>query len=379
MFSRRSILFAPAVLAAIRAAPATAQSPAPAVRPGLHGHMAPLFISGNRPLIMLRSDGGPPAPMVFDTGTSGNALDTPYAELIGAKRSGEAQVIDGATGRAVEGAFDTILPQVSLGGIAVGDQETSVYPRHAFNEAGIVGPNAFGGRLVMMDLGRSRIYVRPRTEDALPRGTAHPYMEREGGVFMPSVPIQLPGFAAAVPAMTDSGNDGELGLPLEMAERLPLEGPLVEAGRAVSVSGSQPIYEARVAGDVVIGPLRLSRPRVHFKGRVPNIGASLLRRMLLVYDPEGRRTWILEPGPSRSPLNDYVGRYRDASVILEGDRLAYQRDGRAPRPLTLFGDDLFELHDPDAQVQFVRENGRIVGFDLLGRGLMQVPRTDATA
>lgn len=377
MFSRRSILFAPAALAAVRAAPALAQGPAPTVRPGVHGHMAALFNSGTRPLIMLRSQGGPPAPMVFDTGTSGNALDTPYAELIGAKRTGDAEVIDGATGRAVDGAFDTVLPDVSLGGVAVGDQEMSVYPRQAFNEAGIVGPNAFGGRLVTMDLARSRIYVRPRTRDSLPRGQAHPYIEREGGVFMPGLPIRFPGFTAM--GMTDSGNDGELGLPLEMADRLPLEAPPVEAGRAVSVSGSQPIYEARIAGDIAIGPITLSRPRVHFKGRVPNIGASLLRRMLIVYDPEGRQTWLLEPGPARSALDDYVGRYGDSDIRQDGDHLVYQRDGRAPRALHHYGDDLFELRDPDAQLQFVRVGGRIVGFDLLGRGLMQVPRVDPDA
>lgn len=375
MLSRRSVIFAPAALAALSAVPARAQTPA--VLPGLHGHMAPLFLSGNRPLIMLRTAGGPPAPMVFDTGTSGNALDTPYAELIGARRTGEAQVIDGATGQALSDAFDTVIPDVSLGGIPVGDQEASVYPRHAFNEAGIVGPNAFGGRLVMMDLARARLYVRPRTPDALPRAEGHPYMEREGGVFMPGLPLGLPGFTAM--ALTDSGNDGELGLPLEMAERLPLEGPLIEAGRAVSVSGSQPIYEGRIAGDLSVGPLTLNRPRVHFKGRTPNIGASLLRRMLVVYDPQGRMTWVLTPGPARSPLSDYVGRYGDGQVTLQGEALMFQRPGRPARPLTLFGDDLFELHEPDAQIQFVRQNGRIVGFDMLGRALQQVPRTDAAA
>lgn len=377
MLSRRSILFAPAALVTLKAAPARAQSAAPAVRPGLHGHMAPLFISGNRPLIMLRTEGGPPAPMVFDTGTSGNALDRPYAELIGARRTGEAEVIDGATGKAVDGAFDTVLPQVSLGGIAVGDQEMSVYPRHAFNEAGIVGPNAFGGRLVMMDLARSRIYVRPRTPDALPRGEAHPYMEREGGVCMPSLRLKLPG--GVVAAMMDSGNDGELGLPFEMAERLSLEAPPVEIGRAVSVSGSHPIHEARLTGDISIGPVVLNRPKVHFKGRVPNIGTSLLRRMLIVMDPEGRQSWILEPGSARSPLADYVGRYGDAAITLDGERLTYRRDGRAPRAMSLYGDDLFELQEPDAQMQFVRENGRIVGFDMLGRMLQQVARTDPGA
>lgn len=372
MISRRGVFLSFGGLAVAGASSGPTQSLASAAA-GPHGQAASVFIAGNRPIVMMRTRGGPPAPMVFDTGTSGNALDTSYAELVGATATDTVEIIDGATGRRVEGAYQTHLNDVSIGGISVGDQLASVYPRSAVNEAGIVGPNAFGRRLVMMDLGRSRLYVRPLTVDAEPIGPAQPYMVRDAGVKMPSAEVHLPGLTTE--AMLDSGNDGDLSLPLDMADRLPLRNRPIEVGRAVSASGSQPVYEAELVGVLNIGPLALTNPTLQFKGRVPNVGAGILKRLVIVLDPTGEKSWVLRPGPARSPLIEYEGRYRNVTVFLEGEQLFYRRDGLEPRPLTVYEGDLFEMSGPVAHVQFVREAGRVAGLDLLSRNFVAMPRS----
>ena len=57
--------------------PGRAQAPAAAVA------RIPLYVSDGRALLMMRINGGHPAPVVFDTGTNGNLIYKSYADDIG--------------------------------------------------------------------------------------------------------------------------------------------------------------------------------------------------------------------------------------------------------------------------------------------------------
>lgn len=370
MLTRRFILTAPAALSlsSTVAGRAAALSPVSAMP---HSEMASLFISMDRVLIMVRSAGGIPVPMVFDTGTSGNAADTPYATALNLRKTGDVVTIDGATGQPLDnGGFLTVVPDVSMGGVSVGDQSFSIYARPVTNEIGIVGPYVFGDRLVLMELAHDRLRIRDKTPFTLPTSQAYPYLADE----RPGIPVEGPGFADL--ALMDSGATGSLALPLEMASSLPLETDPVVIGQATSVSGSRPVYAARVKGEIKVGPLTLANPAVEFRGIRINVGFGLLRQMTVVMDPVGKRSWAWLPsGRAASPLTEYVGRYGEREVRLENDRLVYQRDGRNPRTLSPYDGDLFTFDDANLQIQFVRGQQGVVGFDLIDRALTSANRT----
>jgi len=370
MLTRRSILLTPAALSlsAALADPAKARD-TPAARP--HSEMASLFVSLDRPLIMVRSAGGIPVPMVFDTGTSGNAAEPIYATSLNLQKTGDVITIDGATGQPLgTGGFVTIVPDVSMGGVSVGDQEFSIYPRSSTNEIGIVGPYVFGDKLVCLELARDRIRVRDKTPFTLPTGPAYPYLDDD----RPGILIDGPGFSGL--ALMDSGASGALTLPLDMAASLPLEAPPIITGQATSVSGSRPVYGGRLRGQIRVGPLTLTNPMLEFSGVRMNVGFNILNQMMIVIDPVGRRSWASVPGGRpASPLSDYAGQYGEREIRADGGLLQFQGAGRPPRRLIPYHDDLFDLEGSEAQIQFVRGETGVIGYDIIEYTVREFERT----
>ncbi len=370
MLTRRSILVTPAALSLSYAlAGSVAAQGAPRTRP--RSEMASLFISQDRPLIMVRSAGGIPVPMVFDTGTNGNAADLPYATALNLQKTGDLITIDGATGKPLDnGGFNTIVPDVSMGGVNVGDQVFGIYPRRETNEAGIVGPYVFGDRLVNMELSHDRLRIRDKSPFTIPTGPTFPYLDDD----RPGIMVAGPGFSRL--ALMDSGYTGGLMLPLDMAASLPLDGEPVITGMAISVSGSRPLYGGRMKGDIRIGPLVVTNPELQFGGVKIKVGIHLLRQMMVVMDPAGKRSWASVPDRlAASRLSDYVGRYGEREIRVENDRLVFQRDGRVPRTLSPYDGDLFDFDDAAVQIQFVRGAAGVIGFDIIERTLTEVDRT----
>lgn len=251
----------------------------------------PLYLSAKRPLVMMRIGDHPPAPVVFDTGTNDNILDTAYAEPFGLPRIGPSTSIDGSTGLPVPG-YQTRLVGVRLGGAPIADAPANIFDFRNTDEVGIFGPNSFPGKLVVIDLERAELRIMPGSAIAAMQGPGTPYLG-EGAAGLPSLPITLP--SGTVGAILDSGNDSTLLLPLDLAEELGVAGKLKQIGKVVSASGSQPLYEAQVAGDIRIGPVTLSSPTVRFiKGGHPNVGLPVLRQMTLAFDPSNGRSWVIE-------------------------------------------------------------------------------------
>ena len=129
-------------LAAAQAAPvaqatpqATASAPAAAVA------RIPLYVSDGRALLMMRINGGHPAPVVFDTGTNGNLIYKSYADDIGMPNVGPSQSRDGSTGLMVPG-YTTSLKGVTLGGYAITEGPATVFEFRDEDEVGIFGPNS---------------------------------------------------------------------------------------------------------------------------------------------------------------------------------------------------------------------------------------------
>ena len=266
-----------------------ASSYAQEARPAPKPQIVQLYMSEKRALAMLRIGTAAPFPVVFDTGTNGNLIDAGLADRLRLPNTGPSPSIDGSTGKPVPG-HDSFIRDARLGGVAIPDARATALAYDQTDEVGIVGPNSFPDRLVEMDGPRSRLVIRPRTPDALPAGEPTPYLGSDGDT-LPSAMLDFGGLKVA--AILDSGNDMPIILPMAFRDRLALDAVPKPVGFAVSAAGRQPILMARLAGPVRIGGVTVVKPKVYFMaGGRPNIGLPILRRITVVYDHDGSRSWI---------------------------------------------------------------------------------------
>jgi hypothetical protein len=349
---------APGALAQTAPAP-TSAPPATAAREGVF----PIYMSNTRPLVMMRI-GDLPVPVVFDTGTTSNALDRQFAATAGLRQLGASSVLDGATGVNIP-AVSVSLTGATINGLSLGNPTADAYDYSGEDAVGVIGPNLFPGSLVYLELGWNRVRLRDKKVSAAPAGPGTPYLGPPDDS-LPATDVELPGGVTAR-AIMDSGATFPFVLPLAMVDRLPLEAPARLMGRARSVSGEQPVYGARLRGTVRIGPVTLVNPDIEFFGRDTIVGLPILRQMIVVLDPEARRSWVLAPCTPATRLQDYVGRYELRTVRIENGGLVYQREGRDPLQLRCLGEDLFENPAAGDLIHFRRREGRITGFDIVGR------------
>lgn len=356
----------------------TAPDPAVATCPTASHQTIPIYAHWDRPLVIMRINGGMPAPAVFDTGTTGNALDDDFARETGLTPFRTETVIDGSTGTSFQ-APQVRLPQLSFSGVAVCDQEATVYDYDRADEVAIVGPNMFSGRLVYLELDRQRVRVADRSVASPPPGAGRAYLDADDeGSALPAIGVTLPG-GLEISAMLDSGHNSELSLPLELMDRVPLEAPAVQIGVARSVSGERPVFQGRILGTVRVGPLELESPVVHFGGQDANVGYGLMRRMTVILDPENNLAWAVAPHPvTAAEEADFVGRYGIRAIRSEGDALVFQRDNQPSYVLRPVGGDMFDVGETGTRVQFRRQNGRVTGFLLISPSgaSLDAPRTE---
>jgi hypothetical protein len=289
--------------------------------------------SSGRVLTTLSVAGSDPVSVVFDTGTSGNILDRKLAAKLGLPNLGPSTAIDGSLGKPVPG-FLTEVKGASLGNLSIDAGQANAIDYDLPNEKGIFGPNSFPGKLVQMDLGKGSILVIPKTAVTLPPGAGTPYIGT-GDDALPSVIVEFG--ALQISAELDTGNNEALLFPLSLANRLSLEDPLKKVGEATSAAGRQPLFRARLKGALKIGPLTLNRPSILFiEGGQPNVGLPVARQLVVVFDPSGRRSWLIS---SRSPSKLHLTVMVMVSVcgaITAGIfmRRKLRKDVEGPSPLT---------------------------------------------
>jgi hypothetical protein len=347
-------------------APAAAQPAAPAAPPATAAREGafPIYMSSTRPLAVVRV-GGLPAPVVFDTGTTSNGLDLQFVAAAGLRQLGTSSVLDGATGESFP-AVSVSLEGATINGLALGDPIADAYDYSVEDAIGVIGPNLFLGSLVYLELGWNRVRLRDKGLSDAPAGPGTPYLGPPDDS-LPATDVELPGGVTAR-AIMDSGATFPLALPLAMVDRLPLDAPPQLVGQARSVNGEQPVYRAKLRGTVRIGPVTLADPDLEFFGNDTVVGLPILRQMIVVLDPQARRSWVLSPcTPESTPMQDYAGRYTQRTVRIENGGLVYQREGRDPFPLRCLGEDLFENPGAGDMIHFRRREGRITGFDIVSR------------
>jgi hypothetical protein len=321
--------------------------------------IVPLYSSGSRALTMITIGEGPPAPVVFDTGEDKAFLVPDYAKRLNLSVVGSSSFVDEATGaRSTVPLVRLVSPKLS--GVAFELTEARVVDYAEPDMVGVVGPGVFSNRLVTLELSHNRVRVAPRTGDYIPRQPATPYFDH-----LPALKIDVGGIA--VVAHLDSGADTGLSFSRTLMTKLRLKNPPVVSGKAQSASGTQDVYRGQIDGDVKIGPLVLHDPEVNFigEGAGGNVGYDILRKLTIVMDPAGQRSWVLDPAQDSSSLAEYVGRFGPRSIRIEGQKLVHQRDGRPAFELEYLGGDLFEMTATGDRLQFYRRDGRVLRLDFI--------------
>lgn len=363
--SRRTLLGASVALGASPVA-LTATASTPAVAHLAPEGVVPVFLSTQLPIVLVRTRGRGPLPMLFDTGSDGASLDTRVARDLRLRRvrGEETTVVDGATGASFT-AHNALLPDMSMGGYVLGDQSFTIHDFQRDNAVGLFGAEMFSGRAVYMDLAHARLRIRARNEMPVGATAKYDYVG-EPGAKQPGLEIILPGYGA-LRALMDTGSNGALILPIEFIDRVPLRAPPTVIGRQISVSGSRDVLGGRINGDVQIGSVTLTNPDVTFGSGLPNVGLPVLRRLRILLDPIGACSWLLNrQTPPASTLAEFQGQYAEGrSIRLEGDALIYQLAERPPQELHPLGADLFERGDTSDLLDFRRQNGSITGFTIV--------------
>ena len=261
---------------------ATTAAPLP---PAVHDGSFPFYLSATRMMVMVRVAGDAPAPMVFDTGTNGNVIDTTVADRLHLPDTGTSHSIDGSTGRPVAG-YTTLLTHATVGGFPMADGPATVADYKAEDEVGVIGPNSFPGRLVMLDFKAKRIRILGPASQRAPVGIGIPYRDD-----LPSVKLDIGG--TVVDAKLDTGNDSALLLPTSLLKSLKMKAPPAVIGYATSAAGRQPVLEGQVDGDVLVGAIRLVSPKVRFmEGGTPNVGLPIIEQMQVTLHPDHGLSWI---------------------------------------------------------------------------------------
>jgi len=320
--------------------------------------IVPIYLSGRRALAVLRIGDHPPAPVVFDTGTSGNDMDSDYAAVTGLDYDPQVHVrVEDGTGNSFE-AKQAIIPVASLGGVPLRQSTATVFPYKERDVVGIFGPTSFSGRQVLVDLGKGRLIVRDRSFEAAYGGV--PYGKDD----LPRINVQIAG--KSYQALLDSGSDSDLLLPETLSRKLSLTGPLKVVGKARTVSGDRNVYEGKLKGSVKIGHIVLHNPTVRFSGKQANVGLPIIRQLQILLDPERRKSWIVEPKPlAPAKLLEFAGRFGIRTLRAEKGALVFQRDDRPAYKLTYLGNDLFRFEESGELLQFWRTKEQVNAMDLV--------------
>ena len=248
----------------------------------------PLYQSENRVLVMMRIGDGEMVPMVFDTGSDGHSVDQLLVRRYRMKRVGDLIEVDGTTGKERKLPFVTV-DNVSLGGLKVGTIEAGALPYDRSDAMGIISSEMFTRSLVYLELGRNRVRLVPRDTAAPPAAAPVAYVRD-----IATIDIGMPD-GTTLPAHFDTGYNAALSLPVAMMDKVPLGAPAKVVGRFRSINTEGEVFGGQIRGSIRIGPVVLENPKVTFLGDLANIGLPVIRKLTLVIDPAGKRSWALAP------------------------------------------------------------------------------------
>ncbi len=258
--------------------------------------VVPLEFSAGRPSIELLIDGKGPYRLLFDTGSGAElVLDREVSDALGLKPTGTRRIGDPNSPAAIEARVVGVT-RVEVGGLVIRDVQAITWDRHGMGPAdvpqGVVGLSLFGARLVTLDYPAKKLILE---SGALPESDGRTVFKASFDDGIPSLPIDVAG--TTLRAHLDSGSTGFIGLPNDLASKLPLDAPPVRVGRARTASGDYSVTEARLEGYLSVAGIVLERPKVHFVNLpIGNLGSDLLRSLIVTIDRKNERVRLVSSG-----------------------------------------------------------------------------------
>ena len=243
----------------------------------------PMSLDHHVPTVDVKLNGTGPYRFAIDTGAGGMArissrlADELHLETIGEVLAGDPSGRNPVQRRLVR------LDSVEIGGARFSGVDATVGDSRVEGD-GALGFALFHDVLLTLDY--------PKAELRLDRGS----IGAGDGVVAFETPHGVPNIEVAVAGTTfradvDSGSPAELTLPLASAKTLPLAEPPAVVGHARTPTNEFDVYGARLRGDVRIGSLVLSNPRLDLVEIFPhaNLGYRFLSRYSVSFDQREQR------------------------------------------------------------------------------------------
>jgi hypothetical protein len=320
MFRRLFVLMTFSLLSAT-AAGAQVHGQLPPVEYELTGESVeiPMKIDDTRIILDVLINGKGPFPFIFDTGAQGSVIDLTFAKELGLEL-GEGARVASPNGAGMAGHQVTI-ENLSIGGLTLKNMPSFAFEGMPFKKTGtqprgVIGPFGLSGLLVTLDYPGGMLGFR---RGSLPEADNLEVFGWDEEQPLPEIPVSFDG--VEVLAILDSGSSGSLGLPVDYAGRLKLQGPLLDRSYVRSVDHVRPVRGARMEGTFRIGRYTMEAPMVSFVDiakTTGNVGSLVLRQFTMTIDPANRRLRLSGPADGKlEPVDDGKPRYGIQLAELE--------------------------------------------------------------
>jgi CubicO group peptidase (beta-lactamase class C family)/predicted aspartyl protease len=252
----------------------------------------PMDLTGHVPIIEAKVNGKGPFRFQVDTGFGGmievtaaiaQKLALPMiGESIGGDPSGKNQ----RTMRLYS------AESVDVGEAHFGQVEVSEGSPHFEGIDGVIGLQLFKSLIVTFDYPKGRFEV---DGGALPPADGTKILTYRADRGVPNIDIDVAG--QKVKTDIDSGSPALVSIPLSLAKSLPLASEPQVVGHGRTVGNEFAIYSASMKGDVHIGGITLTDPRIDFVDLFPvgNIGFAFLKDYVVTFDPANHRVRFNKP------------------------------------------------------------------------------------
>jgi CubicO group peptidase (beta-lactamase class C family) len=246
----------------------------------------PMDLTRHVPVIDAKVNGKGPFRFQIDTGFGGMMQVTPalaktlalpmIGESIGGDPSGKNQ----RTMRVYS------AESVDVGDAHFGQVEVSEGGPHFQGIDGVIGLQLFNSLIVTFDYPKARFEADGGALPAADGAKILTYRVEQG---VPNIDIDVAG--QKVKTDIDSGSPALLSMPLSLAKLLPLASEPQVVGHGRTVGNEFDIYSAPMKGEVHVGAITLTDPRLDFVDLFPvaNLGFRFLKDYAVTFDPANHR------------------------------------------------------------------------------------------
>jgi predicted aspartyl protease len=342
----------------------------------------PMLFRGPNPAVEVMVNGKGPYLFLLDTGAAGvGRIDSSLEEEIKLPQVGEARGGDGS------GQNTRAMPIYRAESLRVGDYVVTGanLASRSYNRPGetpirgILGFGFFAKAMLVLDFPDKRVRI---VEGQLPAADNQEIFAYEMPHGIPKLTMEIQG--QTLHADVDTGNQGGLVVPGDVAEKLQFRGEPVRVGTAQTISNTVEIKGAQLRDSFHLGRYEFPQAYLEFDPILSaNIGVRVLREFRLTFDPrnmcvrmerEGKQV-NLEPrlapatgatsgappaiAPaitiSQSDLANYAGVYGERTISAENGSLYIQRPGGTKLKLIPVGPDEFYPEPiPSGRIRFIK-------------------------